>query len=87
MTLTLIAPPKSVFDPFNEVTNEVEEAILLTFGDWSLIVPRGQILSYSETDLNGRLGYELNIKLNRNSGADANLEDESTFQILQGAIA
>ena len=87
MTLTLIAPPKSTFDPFAEVTGEGEDSILLTFGDWSLIVPRGQILSYSETDLNGRLGYELNIKLNRNSGADANLEDESTFQILQGAIA
>lgn len=87
MTMTLIAPPKSVFDPFSEVTLNQEDAILLTFGGFSLEVPRGQILSYNETDLNGRLGYEINVKLNRNSGADSDLADESTFRLIQGADA
>ena len=87
MTLTLIAPPKSTFDPFGEVTTEQEDLIVLSFGDFILHIPRGQILSYSETDLNGRLGYELNIKLNRNAGASPTMADESTFQLLQGATA
>lgn len=87
LTMTLIAPPSSVFNPFTEITTEQEEAILLTFGGYSLEVPRGQILSYSKTDLNGRVGYELTIKLNRNAGADPSLADESTFRLLQGADA
>lgn len=86
-TLTFIAPVASVLDPLSDTILQTENSILLTFGDWSLIIPRAQILSYSESDYNGRLGYELNLKLNRNSGADANLADESTFQLLQGAIA
>jgi len=86
LTLTLLAPPTSSISPFADVTTETESALLLTFGDWSLKVPRGQVLSYSQTDLNGRLGYELSVKLNRNSGADVSVADESTFQLLQGAI-
>lgn len=87
MEMTLLAPPASVFNPFLEVTTEQEEAIILSFGDWSLEIPRGQILSYGETDANGRLAYELSIKLNRNAGGDPTMADESTFRLLQGAIA
>ena len=87
MEMTLISPPSSVFNPFTEITTEQEEAILLSFGDWSIEIPRAQILSYGESDANGKLAYDLTIKLNRNSGADATIQDESTFRLLQGAIA
>lgn len=87
MTMTLIAPPASTFNPFADLTNEVEELVILSFGGFTLTIPRAQILSYTETDLNGRLGYELTLKCNRNAGADANLADESTWQLLQGATA
>jgi len=87
LDITLIAPPASVLNPFLEITTEQEELILLQAGDFTLEIPRGQILSYSETDLNGRLGYELSIKCNRNAGADPTMADESTFRLTQGAIA
>lgn len=87
MTMTLIAPSASTYNPFDKVTNETEEAVQLIFGGYTLNVPVAQILTYSKTDLNGRVGYEVSIKCNRNSGVDANLANESTFQILQGAIA
>jgi len=88
MTITLIAPPKSVYDPFTDLTTHAEKVIELSFGGFTLFVPRGQLIgSYSETDLNGRLGYEINIKCLRNSGADSNLADESTFRLIQGADA
>ena len=61
--------------------------ILLAFGDWSIEIPRGQILSYGESDANGKLAYDLTIKLNRNAGGDPTMADESTFRLLQGAIA
>jgi hypothetical protein len=87
MEMTVIAPTKATFDPFVEITTEQEQSILLTFGDWSIEIPRGQILSYGESDANGKLAYDLTIKLNRNSGADATIQDESTFRLLQGATA
>jgi len=87
MEMTLLAPPASVFNHFLAVPTEQEEAIILSFGDWSLEIPRGQILSYGETDANGRLAYELSIKLNRNAGGDPTMADESTFRLIQGAIA
>lgn len=85
MEMTILAPPASVFNPFLEVTTEQEQAINLTFGDWSIQIPRAQILSYGETDANGRLAYELSIKLNRNDGGDPTMADQSTFRLLQGA--
>jgi hypothetical protein len=87
MEMTLFAPPASVFNPFAELTTEQEELILLSFGDWTIEIPRGQILSYSETDLNGRLAYELSIKCNRNAGGDPTMADESTWRLIQGATA
>ena len=87
MEMTVIAPTRGVFDPFFEITNEQEDSIILGFGDWTLEIPRAQILSYSESDANGKLAYDLTIKLNRNNGADATMQDESTFRLLQGATA
>jgi len=85
LTMTLITPPASILNPFAEITTEQEDAILLQAGDFTLEIPRGQILSYTETDLNGRMGYELTIKCNRNAGADPSLADESTFRLLLGS--
>jgi hypothetical protein len=87
MTITLIAPAVGTYNPFTEVTTENEASIVLGFGGYTLEVPKGQVLSYSETDLNGRLGYELSIKCNRNGGLDVDLADESTFRLIQGADA
>lgn len=83
-TITLIAPDVGTYNPFNEVVTESEAPIVLVFGSYTLDMPRAQILSYSETDLNGRLGYELSVKCNRNAGLDSRLADESTFRIIQG---
>lgn len=87
LDLTLIAPPASGLNPFANITTEAEQEVVIQAGDFTLTIPRAQILSYSETDLNGRLGYELSIKCNRNAGANAELADESTFRLLQGTTA
>lgn len=87
MTITLLAPTATSYNPFSNVTTENTEEVVLTFGDWTLTIPVAQVLSYSESELNGRLAYELSIKCLRNAGANASLQDESTFQLLQGATA
>jgi hypothetical protein len=87
MEMTVIAPTKATFDPFTKVILDEEGAITMSLGSWTLEIPRAQILSYGESDANGKLAYDLTIKLNRNSGADATMQDESTFRLLQGATA
>jgi len=84
MEMTVIAPVAATLDPHFLISLEQENPITLTFGDWSIEIPRAQLLSYGESDANGKLAYDLTIKLNRNSGLDATMQDESTFRLLQG---
>ena len=84
MEMTVIAPTGGTFDPHFLTSFEQENGISFTFGEWSIDIPRAQLLSYAESDANGKLAYDLTIKLNRNSGADATMQDESTFRLLQG---
>ena len=84
MEMTVIAPVAATLDSHFLISLEQENPITLTFGDWSIEIPRAQLLSYGESDANGKLAYDLTIKLNRNSGLDATMQDESTFRLLQG---
>jgi hypothetical protein len=87
MTLSMIAPTASSYNPYDVIKNNTSAEVVITFGSFTLTIPVAQVTSYSKTDVNGRVGYELTIKLNRNSGTNASLQDESTWQLLQGATA
>ena len=87
MTLSMVSPTASSYNPYDVIKNNTEAEVVLTFGVFTFTIPVAQVTSYSKTDINGRVGYELTLKLNRNSGANGSLANESTWQILQGATA
>jgi hypothetical protein len=87
MTITMNAPTASSYNPYDVVKNNTEAEVVLSFGSFTFTAPVAQVVNYSKTDINGRLGYELTLKLNRNSGTNANISDEATWQLLQGATA
>ena len=61
----------------------------LTFGTNHFIVsmPNTQILTAAQASREGLNAEDLNFKLLRNGTDIATMEDESTFQLLQGATS
>ena len=54
---------------------------------FTLIVPNGQIITLAQGAREGLGNWDVNIKCLRNGTTSASIEDESSWQLLQGAVA
>jgi len=62
-------------------------SIASSSGNTTIHVPRPQILTLAQASREGLVNYDINYKLLRNGTVDANLPEEATFEVLQGARA
>lgn len=84
-----LAVKQATTDDWNTLLTETKQAINLTIPststNWTLSIPVAQLMPYSPTVREGFRAYEQTYRALRNAGSDAALQDEDTFELLQGA--
>lgn len=91
LQMNTIMNPIATEDVFTKVTTEATGVASITGLHMKLDLPRVQYLTTAQAEIEGLVGYNQNFKLLRNSNGVssgiADLPDQATFELLQGARA
>lgn len=87
LTVTFLMPAVSTYGALSKWSAETVEAVSIAWGDFTLKIPRAQILTFSKADESGSIAYQMTMKCLRNGGSDSDIADGASFELLQGARA
>ena len=86
-TISFIMPTIAEYDARAKWSSETAEELVIVVGDFTITVPQLQLTSAPKEDTSGTVTYNGTFNALRNGGANANLDDEASIEILQGARA
>lgn len=84
LSLGVLLNSGTFYDERAKIVGEVIEEIVIPWGNWTIKIPRAQVLAAPTADFDGLEGLQLSIKPLRNGGEDSDISDKASIQILQG---
>ena len=84
-TISFLMPTLATYDPYSKWSSETAEELVIVDGDFTITIPQLQLTAAPKADGSGSVVYNGTFKALRNGGANANLDDEASIEILQGA--